>query len=125
MATLLYVDDEEVIGMVVSKFFAMRGDVVHLARTAAEAREAIVRHAPDVIFLDVWLGPDNGADVMDWIVEHHPALASRVTFVTGEHATPSRIPPKWETFGRPVIYKPFDLMALAQTLQQAGNSYGT
>ncbi|MDB4914432.1 MAG: hypothetical protein JWM95_2076, partial [Gemmatimonadetes bacterium] len=72
MATLLYVDDEEMIGVVVSRFFAMRGDVVQLAKSGAEARESIARAEPAIIFLDLWLGDETGVDVMTWIQEHRP-----------------------------------------------------
>ncbi len=122
MATLLYVDDEEVIGLVVSRFFAMRGDVVQVARDLASARAAIEREAPAIIFLDVWLGPESGVDLMQWILNEHPGLAERVTFVTGEAAGS---PQKWSSFGRPVIRKPFDLTALAQVVDDAARRDGT
>ena len=124
MATLLYVDDEEVIGMVVSRFFAMRGDVVHVAQTGAQARDTIGRADPSVIFLDVWLGDESGADVMDWIVQHHPHLASRVTFVTGEHPGAAGAP-NLSRFGRPIIRKPFDLTSLSAVIDAAENRAGT
>src|SRR5947209_7124243 len=113
MATLLYVDDEEVIGMVVSRFFALRGDVVHHARTLSDARDLIARETPAIIFLDVWLGAESGVDLMRWLLDEHPALAERVTFVTGEPAGVHASAAKWSNYGRPVIRKPFDLAALA------------
>jgi DNA-binding response OmpR family regulator len=125
MATLLYVDDEEVIGIVVSRFFAMRGDVVVVARTAAAAREAIERDNPSFIFLDVWLGAESGADVMAWIIEHHPQLADRVSFVTGEASGGGELTSRWATFGRPVIRKPFDLNTLAAAVDAAESRAGT
>ena len=124
MATLLYVDDEEMICMVVSRFFAMRGDVVHVARTAAEARAVIASEDPAIIFLDIWLGDESGVDVMNWILANHPHLADRVTFVTGEH--PGAVgAPNWARFGRPVIRKPFDLTALTTALDAAESRAGT
>jgi DNA-binding NtrC family response regulator len=125
MATLLFVDDEELIGMVVSRFFAMRGDVVHLAKTVAEARAVLEREDPAIIFLDVWLGTERGTDVLLWIQEHRPQLVERVTFVTGEHPGPHGSAPAWTRFGRPVIRKPFDLTALAEALDAAESRAGT
>ncbi len=124
MATLLYIDDEEVIGIVVSRFFGMRGDVVRVAKTGAEARDAIQSEDPAVIFLDVWLGDESGADVMEWIVENHPAKASRVTFVTGEYPGAAGSP-NLARFGRPVIHKPFDLTSLSAVLDAAESRAGT
>jgi DNA-binding response OmpR family regulator len=123
MATLLYVDDEEMIGMVVSRYFAMRGDVVHHARTIDAAKRAIERDHPAAIFLDVWLGAESGVDLMTWIVAHHPQLAERVTFVTGEPEGVETTQ-NWARFGRPVIRKPFDLTALADAAHAAENRAG-
>ena len=125
MATLLFVDDEELIGMVVSRFFAMRGDVVHVARSVAQAREILEREEPAIIFLDVWLGAESGVDVLLWIQENRPQLVDRVTFVTGEHPGTQGSGPAWARFGRPVIRKPFDLTALAAALEEAENRAGT
>ena len=123
MATLLYVDDEEVIGMVVSRFFAMRGEVVRLARNLSQAKSAIESEEPDVIFLDVWLGAENGADLVVWLAETRPHLQGRVTFVTGEPEGPTS--PAWMRFGCPVIRKPFDLDTLAAAVTAAENRSGT
>lgn len=125
MKSLLYVDDEETIGRVVSRFFSRRGDVVHLARTVAEAREVLDAHDPDAVFIDLWLGNESGFELMHWIEESRPHLSERVTFVTGSLAddlSPERI---WKTLGRPVIQKPFDLSSLAQTVDGAENRAGT
>jgi DNA-binding response OmpR family regulator len=97
---------------------------VKVARTAAAARETIERDNPSFIFLDVWLGAESGADVMAWIIEHHPHLADRVSFVTGE-ADGGGSTPKWATFGRPVIRKPFDLNTLAAAVDAAESRAGT
>jgi DNA-binding NtrC family response regulator len=125
MKTLLYVDDEETIGRVVSRFFSRRGDVVLLARTIAEAREILEVQEPEVLFIDVWLGNESGFELMHWIEEQLPHLADRVTFVTGgvaDDKSPERI---WKTLGRPVIQKPFDLASLAYTVDHAENRAGT
>jgi len=112
MATLLYVDDEALIGKAVARWFTRRGHTVHLAVDIATAQQAIAEHEPDALFIDVWLGSESGFELMSWIEETRPALAGRVTFVTGELADGSRTPRVWRTLGRPVLQKPFDFADL-------------
>ena len=119
MATLLYVDDEALIGKAVARWFAKRGHTVYLATSVAEARQAIVAHTPDALFIDVWLGAESGFDLMSWIEDTRPALAGRVTFVTGELADTTRIDKVWSTLGRPVLQKPFDFADLERYVADA------
>lgn len=121
MATLLYVDDEETIGRLVSRYFSRRGDRVLLARSLAEARAALANEDPDAVFIDVWLGREKGTDFARWIAEHRPALLARVTFVTGELTGQDADWAEGETVTRPVIQKPFDLATLAGFIHDAGS----
>jgi DNA-binding response OmpR family regulator len=113
MPLLLYVDDEETIGRAVARWFERRGDVVHIARTVDEAKRVLLHHSPDVIFIDVWLGTESGFELMSWIEDVRGHLADRVTFVTGELVdSAGRDQRVWQTLGRPVLQKPFDLSRL-------------
>lgn len=49
MATLLYVDDEVLIGKAVARWCERRGHAVKLAGTVASAKAAIGEHAPDAM----------------------------------------------------------------------------
>lgn len=113
MTLLLYVDDEESIGRVVTRFFTRRGDAVVLARTIGEARAVLEAQQPDAIFIDVWLGQENGLDLLRWIDATMPFLHERVAFVSGE--LPDAGTGKEHAFahGRPMIQKPFELTTLA------------
>jgi len=119
MSTLLYVDDETLIGTAVARWFARRGHTVHLAHSVASAQRAIVEHRPDALFIDVWLGLESGFELMSWIEDVHPELACRVTFVTGELADATRVDKVWRTLGRPVLQKPFDFADLERYLAEA------
>ncbi|MDB4887827.1 MAG: multi-sensor hybrid histidine kinase [Gemmatimonadetes bacterium] len=114
MATLLYVDDEEIIGRAVARWFGRRGHTVHVASSVAAARRVLTEHDPDVLFVDVWLGTESGFELMSWIEDSRPELASRVTFVTGELAEEPRSDRVWRTLGRPVLQKPFDFAQLEE-----------
>ena len=113
MPLLLYVDDEETIGRAVARWFERRGHVVHVARTVDEAKRVLLHHSPDAIFIDVWLGTESGFELMSWIEDVRGNLAGRVTFVTGELVEPAGPGQRvWQTLGRPVLQKPFDLSEL-------------
>jgi DNA-binding response OmpR family regulator len=119
MSTLLYVDDEAMIGRAVARWFGRRGHTVHLAGTIAAAQQAITRERPDALFIDVWLGDESGFELMSWIEDSHPALADRVTFVTGELAGEVNTGRVWRTLGRPVLQKPFDFADLERYVAEA------
>ena len=125
MATVLYVDDEATIGRAVERWFSHLGHTVHLALTVAEAQSAISAYLPDTLFIDVWLGSESGFELMSWIEDTHPALADRVTFVTGELASAEQSDRVWRTLGRPVLQKPFDLVQLEQYVSDAAPRGGT
>ncbi|MEP6998881.1 MAG: response regulator [bacterium] len=125
MATLLYVDDEEAIGRLVSRFFTRRGDRVLLANSVADARAMLATEEPDAIFIDVWLGKESGVELVRWIAEQHPLLFERVTFVTGELVEQGDTWALGGTIERPVIRKPFELAALARSIDDAGPRAGT
>ena len=112
MSTLLYVDDEVMIGTAVARWFARRGHTVHLADSIASAQRSIADHEPDALFIDVWLGTESGFELMSWIEDTRPELAERVTFVTGELADATRSDRVWRTLGRPVLQKPFEFAEL-------------
>jgi DNA-binding NtrC family response regulator len=114
MSVLLYVDDEELIGRAVARWFGRRGHTVHLAPTVAAACRLLEQHDPDALFIDVWLGNESGFELMSWIEDMRPELAERVTFVTGEMADASRADRAWRTLGRPVLQKPFEFAQLEQ-----------
>ena len=116
MSTLLYVDDEALIGRAVARWFGRRGHTVLLAENVASARQAITDTPPDALFIDVWLGNESGFELMSWIEDTRPELATRVTFVTGELADSSRADRVWRTLGRPVLQKPFEFSELERMI---------
>ena len=125
MHKLLYVDDEEMIGRVVARYFSRRGDQVFIAHSIAEATRILEVEDPSAVLIDVWLGDESGFELLDWIEDRKPHLARNVTFVTGEYVDEDAPPRVWRTLGRPVIQKPFELASLARTLDDAGSRAGT
>jgi DNA-binding response OmpR family regulator len=120
MATLLYVDDERLIGVAIARWFGKRGHTVHLAPTVSAAQQLLLTEpAPDLLFIDVWLGRESGFELMAWIEDHLPLLADRVTFVTGELADARSEDRLFRSLGRPVLQKPFDFEQLEGIVQAA------
>ena len=124
MTVLLYVDDEEMIGRAVARWFGLRGHTVHLAPTVAAACRVLEHHDPDALFIDVWLGAESGFELMSWIEDMRPELTDRVTFVTGELADHARADRVWRTLGRPVLQKPFEFAQLERFAADAGARTG-
>ncbi len=87
MLRAIVVDDEELGRGTLTNVLAEHCPDVHVVATAAsaaEARTAILRHAPDVLFLDVELPNENGFDLLDSIHPDHRHFA--VIFVTAHES---------------------------------------
>ena len=121
MGTLLYLDDDEPIRRVISRYFSQRGDRVLLARTIAEAKSRLYEGDPTAILVDVLLGAECGVEFVTWLAEHRPELLERVTFVSGEHLDRYPVGYGGCTVEYPVIHKPFELDALASYIDSAGS----
>jgi two-component system, OmpR family, KDP operon response regulator KdpE len=66
-ALILLVDDEVSIQRAVEPLLRSRGYDVVVGRSVREAREAFVRHKPDVLILDLGLPDGDGLDVCRWV----------------------------------------------------------
>lgn len=124
MRTLLYVDDEEPIGRLISRYFSRRGDRVLIARTIAEAQAVLEVEEPNAILVDVWLGHESGVELVNWLSERSPHLVERVTFVTGERLDRYQVGVRGGVVDCPVIHKPFELTELASYIDDAGSRAG-
>jgi DNA-binding NtrC family response regulator len=116
MPDLLIVDDESALRRAVVRWFARRGVVVHGARGVTSAKVCFERYPLAGAFIDLWLGDGTGLELYEWIAGHHPAVASRVAFLTGDlvgDALDGRHElRRIEALGRPVLTKPFEFAAL-------------
>ncbi len=121
MPTVLYVDDQTAMSRAVKRWLATRGTAVHAARTIADAKRSFDTEAYDGVFIDLWLHDGSGFELYDWIIEHHPALADRVAFVTADFMTPRRgRRDSFTLIDRPVLVKPFDLAELDRYVERWG-----
>ena len=77
---VVVVDDHPTFRYAARTLLAARGyDVVAEAASAATALDAVERHAPQAVLLDVCLGDDDGFSVCDSLTRSHPELAVLLT----------------------------------------------
>jgi len=73
---VVVVDDHATFRSAARTLLAARGyDVVAEASCAATALDAVERHAPQAVLLDVGLGDDDGFEVCDLLTRSRPQLA--------------------------------------------------
>ena len=125
MATVLYVDDQSAMVRAVERWLRGRGTGVDAVRTIADAKARFAAGAYDGVFIDLWLHDGSGFELYDWIVEHRPALADRVAFVTADLIARGRPRDQLRLIDRPVFVKPFDLAELDRCVERwAGEANG-
>lgn len=112
---LLLVDDELNVRSVLQALLKGRYDVTPAA-SVAEAQGRITESADwQLILCDLMMPEVTGMDLYDWVEQEHPALASRMVFMTGGAFTArarellDRLPDRW-------IEKPFDFEQLVALL---------
>ncbi|MEW9835227.1 hybrid sensor histidine kinase/response regulator [Mesorhizobium marinum] len=104
----LVVDDEPDIAKLVSEALSRQGYRSDLAGSGAEAQALIsaTGGAYDAVICDLRMPDVDGAALFQWIKAHHPALAGRVLFITGDSLGPAAGRFLAEC-GRPFLEKPF------------------
>jgi DNA-binding NtrC family response regulator len=112
LATVLYVDDERAIGRALKSWLTRRGHVVSTAASVDEARKILETSQIDGAFIDIWLGTESGFDLFEWVDMNQPRVAANVVFVTGDIIPERAVQETLDTYGRPVLVKPFELSEL-------------
>ena len=80
-ASLLIVEDDEVLGGRLAAAFTSRGFEVRSARTAADAEQQVKEDPPELVVLDLRIGQDNGLALIPILKQADPA--TRVVVLTG------------------------------------------
>lgn len=85
------------------------------ARSAAEVFERLDEHRPEVLLLDVHLGPDDGIALGVGLQRDDRYGDLNVLFMTGTADDPDlvRLSEVWKV---PILAKPFDFAALAKAI---------
>lgn len=102
---LLVVDDEPHIGVLLRLQFEQRGYRLSLARTLAEARQALAADAPDGLLLDLHLPDGSGLDLLGELRRGPRTRTLPVLVLTGEGD--ERVLRETDALGATVLTKPF------------------
>ncbi|WP_075214876.1 PAS domain-containing sensor histidine kinase [Mongoliimonas terrestris] len=112
---VLVVDDEaDVAGTIVGILGRLSADVHHV-RSAEAAFEALKARAFDAVVCGLRLPGMDGATFLETLKAHHPAMADRIGFITGDTLGPMTLA-FLASSGRPVLTKPFSREQLADVV---------
>ena len=114
--TVLVVDDEHVVRLVVSRFLTRVGWNVIEAESAEQALSMLDGiAAPDLVICDLTLPGLSGAAFCRQVAERYPALASRLVLTSGDAAAAAREVQR-AALACPVLGKPFSLVDLERVV---------
>ena len=106
MGSILVIDDERNITNLIREALEMFGHNVEVAFDGREGIDKFGRDRFDMVITDIRMPDIDGPALFGWIEIHHPELATRTLFVTGDALGPGagRFLAKSQ---RPVLEKPF------------------
>jgi DNA-binding NtrC family response regulator len=86
-ATILVVDDEEVLRKVIHKILTKEGYDVHLASSGTEALEILSKKEIDLVITDVKMPEMDGFDLLEQMKKNYPKLGIIVMTAFGDAYT--------------------------------------
>lgn len=123
---LLVVDDDPFFPVALARAIGKQFEL-HRAHSAAEARERLKRDdAFDAVLVDVIMPDTDGVVFFTWLSQEHPALRTRVVFMTGG-ITSRALTEALDATGRPCLSKPVDhheLVTMIRMVARGGASTG-
>lgn len=112
---VLVVEDDPDIRSMTTSVLRASGATVSEASTATEAIACLDHHRFDAVVLDWNLAGETGGVLLEKLRDHHPGLLRRSAVVTGDlMSIPGRH--EAESFGCPVLAKPFRPRQLVETV---------
>ena len=113
--SILIIDDEPNICVLLEKFFKREGYKAYSAHHAEEAFKIIHTHHPDVIFLDIKLPEIDGIDILKTIKKISPEAI--IVMISG-HATENTARDSLYLGAFEYINKPIDLERVKELMAQ-------
>lgn len=118
MARVLLLDDEALVRRAFAR--SLRSHDVVEVTTVQEACQQVTEQPFDALLLDVHLYGGTSADLLDWLVVHHPSLLVRTALLTGATLPGDLILPR----GVRVVGKPLGIDDLRKLVEELVNQSG-
>jgi len=116
MANILVVDDELGIRDLLSEILNDEGHNVELAENAAQAREARLKGAPDLVLLDIWMPDTDGVSLLkEWSAA---GLLTMPVIMMSGHATIDTAVEATRIGALAFLEKPITLQKLLKSVEQ-------
>src|SRR6188474_2303682 len=116
-ARILVVDDESDIRDLVQEILSEEGYTVETAASAAEARAACAKQAPDLVLLDIWMPDSDGISLLrEW--QQAQSFTAPVVMMSG-HGTVETAVEATRLGAVDYVEKPLSLAKLLRTVQKA------
>ena len=114
-ASILIVDDDDTVRETLTEFFQLVGMQVIAVATAADARNAVARHLPDVVLMDLHLPDAVGLSLLEQLRQEDPDAA--IILLTG-HADVRTAVGAMQGGAIDVLEKPVNLDALRDAVMR-------
>jgi CheY-like chemotaxis protein len=114
MATILVVDDDRDLRMMIHEYLADLGHIVNEARNGREAVRSVETVRPDLVICDIIMPEQDGIETIISLGRNHPQLP--VLAISGKDPIYLQMA---QRFGAPGLTKPFrlgDLLAAVERL---------
>ena len=121
MAKILIIDDEAGILNLMTKLCRQQGHETTPVQTGREGIEALDKHSPDLMIVDLLIGDMNGLEIIEYSQEKHPK--TQVIMVTG-HGSIETAVEAMRLGAFDYLTKPFELADLQRTVELALQQYG-
>jgi DNA-binding NtrC family response regulator len=116
MATILVVDDEMGIRELLSEILSDEGHAVEVAENAQQARDFRLRHAPDLVLLDIWMPDTDGVSLLkEWAAQ---GLLTMPVIMMSGHATIDTAVEATKIGALNFLEKPIALQKLLKAVEQ-------
>jgi DNA-binding NtrC family response regulator len=116
MATILVVDDEMGIRELLSEILSDEGHAVEVAENAQQARDSRLRHAPDLVLLDIWMPDTDGVTLLkEWGAQ---GLLTMPVIMMSGHATIDTAVEATKIGAMNFLEKPIALQKLLNAVEQ-------
>ena len=114
---ILCVDDEALVGEVVSRILATRLDCcVEYVASGRQVLRRLAEVRAQALVIDYVMPGMNGGELYRRVARRWPELAGRCLFITGDTVNPGTLEAIQET-GQPYLVKPFELEDLTDAVR--------